>query len=316
MKLLVASPWVNRIAEVLGPEFPEVEFIASENPETLVDRAAEAEAAFGPISPELFKAATNLRWIQSTSAGVEWMGRIPELAKTDIIVTNTRGAHASTIAEHAFGMLVFLARGFNHLYESQKRREWQRPLVQDGVGLAGMTMGVIGLGNIGRAVAKRAEAFDMHVIAVDVNEVPKPDYVAEVGLLNKIPDLMRRSDVVAVCTPITDETRGMIDEELLKLMKPSAYLLVLSRGGIIDEPILAQMLRDGELAGAGLDVTAIEPLPEDNELWDAPNIIITPHSSPSSSQTGNNVTAILRDNLKRYLAGEELTNQVDKQRGY
>jgi phosphoglycerate dehydrogenase-like enzyme len=94
------------------------------------------------------------------------------------------------------------------------------------------------------------------------------------------------------------------------------HLLVLSRGGIIDEPILAQMLRDGELAGAGLDVTAIEPLPEDNELWDAPNIIITPHSSPSSSQTGNNVTAILRDNLKRYLAGEELTNQVDKQRGY
>ena len=316
MKLLVASPWVNRIAEVLGPEFPEVEFIASENPETLVDRAAEAEAAFGPISPELFRAATNLRWIQSTSAGVEWMGRIPELAETDVIVTNTRGAHASTIAEHAFGMLVFLARGFNHLYESQKRREWQRPLVQAGVGLAGGTMGVIGLGNIGRAVAKRAEAFDMHVIAVDVNEVPKPDYVAEVGRLDKMPDLMRRSDVVAVCTPITDETRGMIDEELLKLMKPSAYLLVLSRGGIIDEPTLAQMLRDGELAGAGLDVTAVEPLPEDNELWDAPNIIITPHSSPSSSQTGNNVTAILRDNLRRYLNGEELTNQVDKQRGY
>jgi phosphoglycerate dehydrogenase-like enzyme len=316
MKVLVASQWVNRSVEEIRHEFPQVEFIMADKQAGLFDRAAEAEVAFGPISPELFKVAKNLRWIQSSSAGVEWMGNIPELAETDIIVTNTRGAHASTIAEHAFGMLVFLARGFNYLYESQKRHEWQRPLVQPGIGLAGMTMGIIGLGNIGRAVAKRAVAFEMTVIAVDVNEVPRPDYVAEVKLLDAMPDLLRRSDVVAVCTPITNETRGMLGPEQLKLMKPTAFLLVLSRGGIIHEPTLAQMLRDGELAGAGLDVTAVEPLPKDNELWTAPNILITPHSSPSSAQTGTNVTGMLRDNLKRYLAGEPLENQVDKKRGY
>jgi phosphoglycerate dehydrogenase-like enzyme len=213
-------------------------------------------------------------------------------------------------------MLVFLARGFAGLYESQKQHEWQRPLQHSPVGLSGMTLGIIGLGNSGRAVAKRADAFDMKVIAVDANEVPQPDYVAEVKLLDGLPDLMRRADVVAVCIPITAETRGMLGPEQLKLLKSSAYLLVLSRGGIIDEPTLVQMLNDGELAGAGLDVTDVEPLPKDNPLWDAPNVIITPHSSPTSSQTGSNVVAIIRDNLKRYLNGESLTNLVDKKLGY
>ena len=232
------------------------------------------------------------------------------------MVTNARGAHAATIAEHAFGMLVFLARRFAALYRAQQERVWLGPAPKGTVGLSGLTMGVIGLGHIGRAIAVRAHGFAMKVIAADVHEVPKPEYVAELRLLDGLDDLLRRADVVAVATPITDRTRGMLGPRELALLKPSAYLLVMSRGGIVDEPTVARMLREGTLAGAGLDVTALEPLPADSELWDAPNIIITPHSSPVSEQTHAAVTAILRRNLSRYLAGEPLENVVDKKLGY
>ena len=316
MKLLVASPWLKQSVEELKSEFPSVEFITADSQEASVAAAADIEVAFGFPSREAFLAAKRLRWIQSGSAGVEGMRSIPELIESDVTVTNTRGAHAVTIAEHAFGILIFLARNFYSLLQSQEQKEWQRPLEQPGVGLSGLTMGIIGLGQIGRAIGKRAHAFEMRIIAVDAHDVPRPEYVAEFWLLDGLPQLLRRADVVVVATPITEETRGMLGPEQLTLMKPSAYLLVMSRGGIIDEPTLAAMLREGRLAGAGLDVTAIEPLPPESELWDAPNIIITPHCSPSSPQTRANVTAIMRENLTRYLAGEPLTNLVDKKLGY
>lgn len=314
MKVLLASPWVHQYLDELKAEFPDVEFVYGKTEAEVVKAAADAEVAFGPISRDAFMAAEELRWIQSSSAGVEWMKNVPELLDRDVIVTNTRGAHASTIAEHAFGMLVLLARNFPGLLKAQERKEWGNR--QSLVGLAGMTMGIIGLGQIGRAIGKRADAFEMRVIAVDAHAVPRPDYVAEFWLLDGLPELLKKSDVVVVATPITNETRGMLGPNELRLMKPSAYLLVMSRGGIVDEPTLIQMLREGKLAGAGLDVAAIEPLPPDNELWDAPNIFITPHCSPSSQQTRDNVLSTLKDNLKRYIAGQELVNLVDKKLGY
>lgn len=316
MKLLITTHWVQSYLKDWEREFPQVQFVGGSTPEEILAAAADAEVAFGPVNEELFHAAKQLRWIQSGSAGVEWMASAPSLRESDVMVTNTRGAHATTIAEHTMGMLIFLARRFDELYEAQKRHEWIRGQGAPRVGLVGMTMGIIGLGQLGRAIAKRAHAFEMNIIAVDVNEVPKPDYVSEVGRLDGMADLMQRSDVVVVATPITEETRGMIGPDLLRMMKPSAYLLVISRGGIIHEPTLADMLRNGQLAGAGLDVTAIEPLPADNELWDCPNIIITPHNSPSSAQTHANVMSIMKDNLRRYLAGQPLTNLVDKKLGY
>lgn len=317
MKVLVASGWLSqRFIDEWKAEFPAVEFVSGETEEEITAAAAEAEVAFGAVTEDVFKAAPNLKWIQSSSAGVEWMRHVPSLIHSDVQVTNTRGAHATTIAEHTFGMLVFLARRFDETYEAQKRHEWIRGSSTPRTGLVGLTMGIIGLGQIGRAIARRAHAFEMNVIAVDVNEVPKPDYVSEVRLLDTLPDLMRRSDVVVIAIPITAETRGMIGPDLLKLMKPSAYLLVMSRGGIIHEPTLVQMLHDGQLAGAGLDVAETEPLPADNPLWDCPNIIITPHNSPSSDQTRANVMSIMKENLQRYLDGKPLINLVNKQAGY
>lgn len=316
MKVLIGSTWINRFADDLRTTFPQIEFLTGESAEEIVSIAKDAEVAIGPISREAFLAAKNLTWIQSSSAGVEWMGRIPELPDSDVVVTNARGAHATTIAEHTLGMLFFLTRRFDQLYELQKEHCWKPPQGYVGVGVAGATMGIIGLGQLGRAIAKRAAAFEMNVIAVDAHEVPQPEYVSKLGLLDQMGDLLQTSDVVVVAAPITDKTRGMLGPDQLALLKPSAYLLVISRGNIIHEPTLIEMLKEGRLAGAGLDVTSTEPLPEDNPLWDAPNLFITPHCSPSSAQTQQNVKAIIFDNLRRYQAGEELVNTVDKKLGY
>ncbi|MDE0025129.1 MAG: D-2-hydroxyacid dehydrogenase [Spirochaetaceae bacterium] len=314
LKVLVTNEWIVGFVDALRRELPAVEFIVPDTEEQKLAAAADAEVALGSVTAELLAAAPRLKWVQSGSAGVEWIP--PELAATDIVVTNTRGAHAATIAEHAFGMLIALARRFDDLRRAQRDKVWLRPAPQPTVGLAGLTMGVIGLGNIGRAIAVRAHAFEMPVIAVDAHPVARPDYVAELGLLDGLDDLLRRADVVAVATPITDATRGMLSAERLALLKPTAYLLGMSRGGIIDEAALVRMLREGALAGAGLDVTAVEPLPADSELWDAPNILISPHSSPASARTGELVGAMIRRNLQRYLAGEPLENVVDKSLKY
>jgi phosphoglycerate dehydrogenase-like enzyme len=316
MKIMVTAPWSGQQVQELQTAFPEIEFVVAKMPEAMLAAAAEAEVVFGRISREAFLVAKKLRWIQSSSAGVEWMQEVPELGDCDIIVTNTRGAHAVTIAEHTFGMLISLARGFVSLFKAQQRRAWLRPPEQPPVGLSGLTMGIIGLGQIGRAIAERAHGFGMAIIAVDAHETPRPDYISDFWLLEGLSELLRRSDVVVVATPYTPETEGMLGLEQLSLMKSSAYLLVVSRGGIVDETALVKLLQEERLAGAGLDVQAVEPVPEDSPLWEAPNLIITPHCSGMSKQTTAMVIGICRDNLTRYLNQERLNNLVDKQRGY
>ena len=316
MKVLITAGWVDRFVDDFRQEFPQVEFVLADTAEEITAQAADAEAAFGPINSSQLQAAPNIRWIQASSAGVEWMPNVPELAERGITVCNTRGAHATTIAEHTMGMLVFLTRGFGPLHKAQQRHEWGVPEGTRLVGLVGLKMGIVGLGNIGRQIARRAAAFDMDVSAVDVNPMEKPDYVTDLQLMDGMPALLRDSDVVVVTVPITAQTRGMIGPDELALLKQDAFFIVISRGGIIDEPTLIRMLEEGKLAGAALDVAATEPLPADDPLWDAPNLFITPHSSPSSVQTTANVRHIMRENLKRFLNGEPLQNTVGIERGY
>ena len=316
MKLLIAASWSQERLEDAQKTFPKVQFTAAANQDDILREIVDADAVFGAINREAFLAAKQLKWIQNTGAGVERLARIPEIAESDVTVTNTRGAHAATIAEHTFGFLLSLTRQLPELLQAQRKHNWARRIEGPQVGLTGLTLGVVGMGNIGRAIAKRGHAFDMNVIGVDANEVPKPDFVDELSLLDGLDDLMRRSDAVAVAAPITPETAGMLGPEQLRLMKPTAYLLVMSRGGIIDEATLVEMLNEGQLAGAGLDVMATEPLPEDSPLWDVPNLLLTPHCSGRSSYTSTAGQAIFYDNLRRYLAEESLTNLVDLKRGY
>jgi D-2-hydroxyacid dehydrogenase (NADP+) len=318
MKILWTSThyWTNERIEAIKAAFPQVEFIVPANNDELMKAVPEAEVIFGHVTTEMLPLAKKLRWIQGAGAGAEWIARVPALIESDIVVTNTRGAHASTIAEHTFMMLLNLARQFRQLDAAQRAKAWIGDTTPAQVGLSGLTLGVIGLGNIGRAIAKRGAAFDMRVIAVDANPVPKPDFVEQLGLLDALPDLLKQADAVAVAVPITPETRGMLGAAQLAMMKPSAYLIVISRGGIVDQDALIAALKSDKLAGAGLDVCVPEPLPPTAELWSAPNLILTPHCSGYSTQTTEGVIRTHWDNLKLYVAGQPVINVVDKRRGY
>ncbi|HEX5505690.1 MAG TPA: D-2-hydroxyacid dehydrogenase [Thermomicrobiales bacterium] len=316
MKIVVGtSPGEDAVA-AWRDEFPDVTFVEAPGVAEQVAAIADADAYIGRIPREVFLAAgPGLRWVHSTGAGVETVVSTPELVDSDIILTNTRGAHASCIAEHAFGMLLTLTRGLQGHAADQHGHTWRRPITGRRE-LTGATMVVVGVGNIGRAIAKRAVAFELRVIGVDLEAVEPPAGVEAIWGLDRLDEALRQADVVAVATPLTRRTRGLLDARRIGLIKPDAYLLVLSRGGIIDEAALVAALRAGRLAGAGLDVQATEPLPPDSPLWDAPNLILTPHCSATSRQTRERVMAISTENVRRFVAGQELTNVCDKEAGF
>ncbi|HEX5417192.1 MAG TPA: D-2-hydroxyacid dehydrogenase, partial [Chloroflexota bacterium] len=286
MKIVLGSRPQDTHLDRFRAAYPEVEFVAAGSPQELLGAIADADAFFGNPSREVFLAAKKLRWIQAPSAGIEFVHQIPELVASEVALTNARGAHATTIAEHTFAMLLTLTRGLRFFDHAKGCHTWLRG---DGYrqvqGLAGKTIGIVGYGNIGRAIAKRANAFEMSVRAVDAKPVSGEGYEAAVAQLDGLNGMIRESDVLAIAAPITPETRGMIGEEQIRLLKPGSFLVAVSRGGIVDEPALVRALRDGHLAGAGLDVTETEPLPSGNPLWDAPNLIITPHISGGSQLT-------------------------------
>jgi D-2-hydroxyacid dehydrogenase (NADP+) len=230
-------------------------------------------------------------------------------------VTNMRGAHAVTIAEHTFAMLLTHTRALNGFQEHQREHEWGRGELMP-VALKGRTMGIIGFGNIGRAIARRANGFEMRVLAVDAESVPPGEGVEQVWPLARLGDLCRESDVLVISAPMTPTSRGMVGGEHIRAMKRGSYLLQMSRGGIVNEAALVDALEEGHLAGAGLDVTETEPLPVGDPLWTAPNLIVTPHTSASSSLTTDLVWSILNENVGRFVRGEPLMNLVDKQRGW
>lgn len=317
MKIVLGSrPNDERLGKFRAA-YPEVRFVSAA-PGELISEMADADAFFGNPTREQFLAARKLRWIQAPSAGIEFVQNIPELVESDVVLTNARGAHAATIAEHTFAMLLNFTRNLPFFAQAQKNHTWLRG---DGYralrgGIAGKTIVIVGFGNIGRAIGKRAKGFEMRVVAVDANEVPA-DGIAEAVLpLARLTDALRQADVVAVATPITPETRGMIGRAELDVLKPSSYLMVVSRGGIVNELALADALASGRLAGAGLDVTEIEPLPAESPLWDAPNLVITPHISGGSELTTDLMWSIFFENVGHFARGEPLTNQTNKKLGY
>jgi len=316
VKVLMFHSTPDRLAE-LRREFPTVTFVDLAKRSDAAADLADCDVIFGGCTNEEFLVARGLKWIQASSAGVEFMWQIPTIAKSSVVVTNARGAHAATIAEHTFGLLLALTRDIIGHHDYQKKHEWVRgEMANRLVGIKGATMGLVGFGNIGRAIARRAVGFEMNVLAVDAQKVPASEGVAEVWSLARLDDMCRQVDVLTIAAPITPETRGMIGAKQIGAMKRGSYLIAISRGGIVNEPALIDALKSGHLAGAGLDVQETEPLPANSPLWDAPNILITPHDSGVSNLTTNLMWSIFFDNLRRYVKGDPLTNTVDKSLGY
>ncbi|HEX8968230.1 MAG TPA: D-2-hydroxyacid dehydrogenase [Chloroflexota bacterium] len=316
MKMLVTGPFPRdpeRLAEIERRHA--MQFVVPGLGEPTTPHMAEVDAVYGQLTPEEFASSARLRWVQSPSAGVEWMWQVPGLADSDVVVTNMRGAHAATIAEHTFAMLLAHTRALRGFEQRRTAHEWGRGDLVLG-NIKGLTMGIVGFGNIGRAIARRATGFEMRVLAVDAEPVPPGEGVEEVWPLSRLNDLCREADVLVISAPITPTSRGMIGREQIRHLRRGAYLLQMSRGSITDEAALVDALEEGHLAGAGLDVTAVEPLPVGDPLWTAPNLIVTPHSSAMSGLTTELVWSILADNVGRFMRGEPLTNVVDKRRGW
>jgi phosphoglycerate dehydrogenase-like enzyme len=298
--------------------FPGVEFVPAP---TLVEKVAAARGAdafLGRIPREAFLVAgPRLRWVHSSGAGIETLAAIPELVASDVIVTNTRGAHAPCIADHAIAMLLALTRKLPDLLNDQQQRIWKRPGVTTGMRtLTGETMVIIGLGSIGRAVAQRAVAFDMRVLGIDVRPGEPPAGVEAVWGLERLDEALGLADAVVLAVPFTPDTRRLLDARRIGLLKRGSIVLAVSRGGIIDEPSLIAALKEGRLAGAGLDVQECEPVPPDDPLWKAPNLILTPHCSGASELTRERVWEITEENVRRFVNAEPLINVCDKHAGF
>jgi len=275
----------------------------------------EADVVFGALNAEMLAKATNLRWLQATEAG---MGNVlfPELIKSNVVVTNMARVFAPAISETAIAMLLSLTRGLNRYYIPQfEKRAWhaERNLVE----VDGMTMGVVGMGGIGSATAMRAHyGFNMRILATDAKPMAKPIFVDTLREPAWLMEMVPQVDILVSAAPSTKETRAMFNEKVFRSMKKTAYFLNLSRGALVDESALTMALKEGWIAGAGIDPTSAEPLPSTSSLWDCPNLIITCHSAGFAPQRQIRFIGLLAENVRRYTSGLPLMNVVDKERGY
>ncbi len=266
------------------------------------------------VSPDM----PQLRWVQNYYVGIDRCTDKPRLLDGDVLLTNTSAIPGPGMAEHAMTMMLMLARQMPVYYRQQLQSEW-RHLPDTGsqvMEVNGKTLLVVGLGGIGRQVAQRAHALGMRVIATRNTRREAPDFVDYVGLADELTTLAREADVVVNITPLTAATSGMFDRDFFRAMKPTAWFINIGRGKSVVTADLVAALENGEIAGAGLDVTDPEPLPPDHPLWSLPNVLITPHSSGGSDQLQHRLWILVRENLRRYTAGEPLLNVVDVKRGY
>jgi phosphoglycerate dehydrogenase-like enzyme len=278
--------------------------------------AGPAEVILGFIPKPLFAAAPRLRWVHCIASGMD-MFLYPEMRASPVVLTGEKGLVGGHLADTGFGLLLSLTRQIATAIrlgpEGWNRREAMR-MVE--VELEGLTMGVVGFGGTGRAMARRAVAFGMAVIACDVAAVAASDGVAEVWTLDRLDELLGASDVVAIGAPLTDATRHLFDDARFAAIKQGALLVNVTRGEIIDGDALVRALRAGRLAGAALDVAPIEPLPADHPLWTFDNVVMTPHTAGASQLRGPRNIKRFCDNLRRATVGEPLVGVVDKQLGY
>lgn len=318
MKLVIATEEGAHVFDQMLRTIEGLTVVKVNSPEEAIAEIADADVYFGRPSDDLVSAAKQLKLLQAQSAGVDFLMSMPVVKASTIPLANTRGAHATSIAEHTFALLLALTRGLPRCFGWQQERRWERGLeiYRMPREISGSTMGIVGYGAIGREIAARAVAFGMRVLAVDAFPSANAPHVAEVWPVTRLHEMLGESDVVSVAAPLTTESRHMVSDAAFSAMKPGSYLIAISRGGIIDETALVNALASGRLAGAGIDVFEAEPLAPESPLWAMPNVLITPHLAGSSYQKEARCVGILRENILHLQRGEPLVNLVDRERGF
>ena len=298
----------RRITEAAGPY--EVRFVdaVDANDPALADTVAVAGMIPGPV----LATAPRLRWVHGWAAGADGI-LPPEMMASDTVLTSSVGNGAIPLAEHAMLLMMMLNRDVPRWMRAQQDHRWDRHTHGE---LAGLTLGVFGVGHSGGDLARKAGAFHMRVLGCRRNPDRAVEGVERMYAADELHAFLGECDMVVVTAPATDETLGVFDEKAFRAMKPSAYYICFSRGGLADDEVLLRALREGWIAGAGIDAHSIEPLPADSPFWDAPNTIITPHNGATTAATARRGLDIFVDNLARFAAGRDLVNVVDKAAGY
>lgn len=314
-KRILVGRAAAQMVPMLRTVAPDVEFTVADQGDS-AEQVASADVLFGICSPEVLAAARSVRWIHLLSAGVEQCVSIPAVRERDILVTNLQRIGGPIIAEHVMAMTLAFSRGLDFYIPAKARHEWRRAPRGRAEVIQGKTMLVVGLGGIGSEVAQRANALGMRVIATRANGRSGPSFVDYVGLPDELSKLAGDADFVVNTAPLTKQTRGIFDAAFFAKMQPTAYFINVARGGSVVTDALVAALKSQQIAGAGLDVTDPEPLPADHPLWDAPNLIITPHVANDSDLGGGARAAISTENLRRYVEGERMLSVVDVAREY
>jgi phosphoglycerate dehydrogenase-like enzyme len=299
-----------RIVELAGPGSVLIE---ARDAETQRKEIADTDVVFGRVPNDVFLGGRRLRYYHSIGAGVDAI-LTPELVASDVILASEKGEVGIHLAEHAFALLLGLTRG---LHTAVRRPDYslREPIRKEQWELYDQTLGIMGFGGTGRAVAERALGFGMKVLAVDVDDVPG---MAGVTLWksDRLHDLLGGSDVVVICLPLTKATRHLFSRDLFRRMRRHAILVNVTRGAIVYGDDLLAALEEGLIGGAGLDVTDPEPLPPGHKLWTHPRAIVTPHTAGGSPRRAGRVIATFIENLRRMRDGGELLALIDKQKGY
>lgn len=312
-----APAWIN---ERLRDDFPEHQFVQLESNDR-VSREIEDTAVFvgAFLSLSDFKRAAKLQWIHSPTAAVHQL-MFPELVRSSVRVTNSTGIHGPVVAEHALAMILALAKRLPQAMRYQVKKKWaqdkvwhERPHPRE---VAGTTVAVVGMGGIGNEFTQRAKALGLRVLAVRENAGKGTNGADEVYTAAQIDDVLPQADFVLLCAPLTPATRGIINAARLRKMKRDAYLINVSRGPLIVEVDLIDALKNKRIGGAALDVFIQEPLPRGSAFWRLDNVLITPHTASFTEQLWERHYQHIVENMKRFLAGQPLLNEVDKQRGY
>jgi phosphoglycerate dehydrogenase-like enzyme len=301
--------WAARLAEAV----PEVNVVVAETAEEAKREIADADAAFGTLPPDVLARAGKLRWLQAPAIAPPAGFYYRELIEHPVVVTNQREIFNDHIAAHIMAFLLAFARGLHYYIPRQLRREWlPEPLDTGVVHLPETTALILGVGGIGAETARLCAAFGIRVIGVDARREQAPEGVAELHGPDALDRLLPLVDWVIMTIPHTPQTEGLMNADRFGRMKRSAFLINIGRGMTVKLHDLDRALRDGRIAGAGLDVFEVEPLPGDHPIWTAPNVLLTPHTAGFGPYLDDRRLEILLDNARRFAAGQPLRNVVDK----
>jgi phosphoglycerate dehydrogenase-like enzyme len=311
---LVAALTPEQHARILAAAGKEAVLVEAKTPERQREEIVDADVLFGRVKPEIFTHARRLRYYHCLGAGVDAV-LSPELVESDVIVASEKGEVGIHLAEHAFALLLALTRGVHTALREPDFR-LREPIRKEQRELWEQTLGIVGFGGTGRAVARRALGFGMRVVAVDIEDVPPEPGVEAIWKPDRLYDLLGMSDVVVIGLPLTKATHHLFTRDLFRRMQRHAILINVTRGEIVYGEDLMKALEEGLIWGVGLDVTDPEPLPAEHALWRHPRAIVTPHTAGGSPRRAGRAIATFCENLRRLADGRPLLSLIDKRKGY